>query len=124
MINLLGGNEKTVEAHNKAVGKKIKNAEINEKSFRLTFEDDSTLTFSDEGQSCCEYRHMNTDDDPKSLIGQIFRTGELADAPSMPCEYDVHEVQFLRIHTDQDILTISNHNEHNGYYGGFAIVCR
>ena len=37
-------------------------------------------------------------------------------------EYETHEVQFLEIKTSKGIFTMSTHNEHNGYYGGFAIV--
>ena len=33
-----------------------------------------------------------------------------------------HEVQFLEIKTDRGVLTMANHNEHNGWYGGFWIV--
>jgi len=33
-------------------------------------------------------------------------------------------VQFLTIITDNGTFTVSNHNIHNGYYGGFFIVER
>ena len=36
-------------------------------------------------------------------------------------EYEVHEVQFLKIRTSNGDITFETHNIHNGYYGGFYI---
>jgi hypothetical protein len=35
----------------------------------------------------------------------------------------VHEVAFLEVTTDRGVFQMKNHNEHNGYYGGFLIRC-
>lgn len=32
-----------------------------------------------------------------------------------------HEVAFVLIQTDNDSITLCTHNEHNGWYGGFAL---
>ena len=37
---------------------------------------------------------------------------------------DCHEVQFLEVKTSKGSFTMSSHNEHNGYYGGFSIEVR
>ena len=80
------------------------------------------ISLQDEGQSCCESRYMNTDDDLAYYIGATLTNIELADAPYEEDEYgSVHEVKFLRVITDRGVITVANHNEHNGYYGGFAI---
>ena len=46
---------------------------------------------------------------------------EIKEAPSIPTEYDEHEVQFLEVLTSKGGFTMASHNEHNGYYGGFLI---
>lgn len=33
----------------------------------------------------------------------------------------MHEVQFLHVKTSKGSFAVSNHNEHNGYYGGFNV---
>ena len=62
---------------------------------------------------------MRTDDDLGYYIGSTLTGAEISDAPSVPNEYgEEHEIQFLRISTSRGVFTVSNHNEHNGYYGG------
>jgi hypothetical protein len=48
----------------------------------------------------------------------------LMDVDNRPHDYDVHEVQFLIVDTDKGSFTCESHNVHNGYYGGFLVVCR
>lgn len=89
----------------------------------LEFEDGTGLMIWDNGQSCCEARYMTTDDDLPYYVGSEFRGAEVRDAESREDEYgDVHELQFLLIHTGLGTFTIETHNEHNGYYGGFWLV--
>lgn len=123
MLNHLAGNEETVEAYKAALEKKITNAVLSDNELVLTFEDSSRLRFFDDGQSCCESRYMVTDDDLSDLVGHTFIGAELKEAPDAEGG-EVHEVQFLEIRTDANSVVLSNHNEHNGYYGGFAVVCR
>ena len=82
------------------------------------------IDLGDEGQSCCEHRYMTTDDELGYLVGARLVDIFTAEAPDGPHEYDVHEVEFLKIVTDMGTATFENHNEHNGYYGGFNIVAR
>jgi len=125
IIRSLGENEETVKAVHSSLGKKISSAALVDEKFKLNFEDGTELTFSDEGQSCCEHRYMTTSDDLNSIAGAKFVDVELRDAPSVPDEYgEAHEVQFLVVGTDKGNVTIETHNEHNGYYGGFYICAR
>jgi hypothetical protein len=65
---------------------------------------------------------MRTDDDLKEHIGGKLLRVALKDAPPVEEGGNVHEVQFLEIETTKGIFTMSNHNQHNGYYGGFYVV--
>ena len=107
----------------KYIGKRIRSAEIKgEQELRIIFDDGTGIMLTDDGQSCCERRYMHTDDDLNSIAGHELRRIELKDGPTKEDAYgDSHEQQFLEIGTDQGFVTIVNHNEHNGYYGGFAI---
>lgn len=90
---------------------------------RLTFADGTTIAIWDNGQSCCEARYMRTDDDVQSLVGHELRRIEVKPADDIhDGSGDVHEVCFVEIGTDDGFITISNHNEHNGYYGGFGLT--
>lgn len=65
---------------------------------------------------------MQTDDDLAYYVGAELRNVEIKDGPTEDGEYgDTHEIQFLVVTTDKGEFTLSNHVEHNGYYGGFAI---
>lgn len=124
MIERLGGNQESVEAFKAGVGKTIADVTLDNESLTLRFTDGSGICFYDNGQSCCESRYMRTDDNLKDFIGATFDNAAIKDAPSIPHEYGDHEVQFLEIQTSKGHLTMSSHNEHNGYYGGFSIVVR
>jgi len=94
-----------------------------EDMLRITFDDGSKIALYDNGQSCCETRYMRTDDDLTHHIGATLVGGEIRDAPDIVEDGgdEAHEVQFLLITTSRGVITLSNHNEHNGYYGGFAL---
>jgi hypothetical protein len=124
MIQMLGGNKETVEAHLKAQGKSISEISFSDEKLVLKFTDGTGIKIFDDGQSCCESRYMTTDDDIQSFVGAKFLNAELRDAPNIPDDYGDHEVQFLLINTDKGTFTMESHNEHNGYYGGFGIVIR
>ena len=105
-----------------AVGHIITAVRLADNVLRIGLDDGSVLSLQDDGQSCCEARYMRTDDDLSSFVGATLIDVELADAPPVEGDYDVHEVQFLNVKTSKGVLALSNHNEHNGYYGGFAIT--
>ena len=125
MINMLSGNEETVNTFKAAVGKEISEMEIKDNELIIGFTDGKKIKIFDNGQSCCESRYMSTDDDLKYYVGAKLTGGELADGPEATGEYgECHEQQFLKIETSKGVFTIVNHNEHNGYYGGFSVEVR
>lgn len=124
------GQEKSAEAFNACVGKTITALELRDKyedgehfdGLYFTFEDGSRMKLSDEGQDCCEFRYMQTDDELPYFVGSKLVGVEVADGPDIGSgEDDAHETAFLRVTTDRGVFTIVTHNENNGYYGGFAV---
>lgn len=120
MLHYLGGGSK--HSADEYYGKTIAAAEIKDNRLRIGFGDGKTIEIWDDGQSCCESRYMSTDDDPASLVGQTLTRIETKDAPNLPDEYGEHEQVFIEVGTDKGFITIANHNEHNGYYGGFGLT--
>jgi len=124
MLKMLGGNSESVSAITSVLNKKIDRVYVgDDDSLHFEFECGTKFKIFDDVQSCCESRYMRTDDDLKEFSGSIFLSAELKYAPSIECEYGDHEIQFLEIKTDKGSFVCSSHNEHNGYYGGFGIVC-
>ena len=121
MLNFLGGNEETVSAIKASIGNTITSIALDEKSIVIGLSNGTKLKLWDDGQSCCESRYMSCDDDLQSFIGDKLVDIELKDAPNIEDEYGEHQVQFLDIITDKSRFQIANHNEHNGWYGGFSI---
>lgn len=122
MLGMLSGNDDSVAAFIGAVGKTIAALRLgDDDALHFEFIDGSKMKLSDEGQSCCERRYMRTDDNLADYVGAKLLGAEIKEAPSIPTEYDEHEVQFLEVQTDRGVFTMASHNEHNGYYGGFLI---
>jgi hypothetical protein len=128
MIAMLGGNRESAEAMQAALGKEITALRLDDgdrdNALHFTFSDGSGLRLFDDGQSCCESRYMRTDDDLSAFVGATLVSAEVRDVPKVPSEDeygDEHEVQFLIVTTSKGAFTMASHNEHNGYYGGFAI---
>ena len=130
MLARLSSNAETVEAVTSSYGKRIKAIRLNKdaepEELLITFEDDTTLVITDNGQSCCETRYMSCDDDMQYHVGAQLVKMEIADAPNQnePDSCGEHEVQFLKVDTTKGGFTLQTHNEHNGYYGGFAIEAK
>lgn len=122
MLQSLGGNSDTVAAVKASIGKEIRIAKVVSNHLLLLFTDGSRLDLWDNGQSCCEYRHMETDKDLSYFAGATLLNLELTDAPKIEAGGEEHEIQFLDVHTSKGMFQCVNHNEHNGYYGGFAVV--
>jgi hypothetical protein len=123
MINMLGGNRESVAAVQAAMGKTITALSLTDDQLRFEFEDGSRLRLWDNGQSCCESRYMQTDDDLPYYIGAKFVSAEVRDGGSTEDEWgERHEIQFLVVTTDRGTFSMASHNEHNGYYGGFWIT--
>ncbi len=125
-------NPEEIALYENIIGKAITKVENDVESVSLWF-NDIGIKLRDNGQSCCEHRFMSTDDNPQSMVGQELREIEIADGPNLNDESysllkgkdtasdEPHDTQFLKIKTDQQTITFVNHNEHNGYYGGFSI---
>lgn len=113
LVGILCGNEETIEAIKSSLNIKILSVELvaNKKN----------LIMWDDGQSCCEYRYMVCDDDLTHFENSTLLDITLENAPDVETEYDVHEIQFLHVKTSRGSFTVSSHNKHNGYYGGFRI---
>lgn len=125
MISILGGNEESVNAIKQAVGQTIESLNLDEESneLRFGFTGGYKIALFDDGQSCCEHRYMRTDDDLTEFVGAKFLGARVEDAePAPEDEYGgVDEIQLLVIETDRGNFVMTNHNDHNGYYGGFSI---
>jgi hypothetical protein len=105
-----------------SVGKEIAGVTLLDSKLHFVFTDKTEVYVTDSGQDCCETRYMTTDDDLNSFVGTKLLGLEVKAAPDMDGADDVHEVQFLEIQTNKGVFTMANHNEHNGYYGGFYIT--
>ena len=122
IVHYLGGGSENDAA--KYIGKAITGAVIKDDRLNVDFEDGTKISIWDNGQSCCESRYMTTDDDVAVLVG-----GELVNIEAKPgidmkeSEYDdEHETVFVEVQTDKGFITVVNHNQHNGYYGGFGLT--
>ena len=104
-------------------GLKITSAEIVDNRLKLSFDNGKNIAIWDNGQSCCESRYMTTDDNVQSLVGAHLKGIMTKAGPDEPDEYgECHEQVFVEIQTDTGFVTIVNHNQHNGYYGGFGLT--
>jgi hypothetical protein len=127
-LQILGGYGDTARIVSDAMGKTIVDVQIcntddtEEDSLRFRFADGSGIKLLDGGQSCCETRYMHTDDKLEDFVGAVLQNIEIQDGPEKMLDYDVQESQFLVVTTSKGVFTVVNYNEHNGYYGGFAII--
>lgn len=105
------------------IGKVIASAAMEDDANRMAlhFTNGDTLYLFDDGQTCCEKRYMVCDDDLRHLEGSTFLGVDLADGPDLETGDDSHEQQFMNVLTSSGVVTVSNHNEHNGFYGGFSV---
>jgi hypothetical protein len=116
-----------VEVINNAIGRTIRKVEIDpsdENKIRIDFEEGPSLLLHDIGD-CCSVHYFRTDDDLGSLVGKTFGGIVERDCPDpipKKSKYDdEHEIQFLVLRHTLGEVVFSNHNEHNGDYGGFCI---
>ena len=117
---LSGGSKHGAEEY---YGRTVADAKLDDNRLKLRFTDGTRVDLWDNGQSCCENRYMTTDDDLKSLIGGRLTRIEAKSGGDVDYGHeDVHETVFVEIGTDKAFVTLCNHNEHNGYYGGFALT--
>ena len=107
----------------KYFGQKILSASINDNRLKLALSNGKNIEIWDDGQSCCEVRYIQTDDDVSDLVGNVLTRIKTKEAPNVSDEdTEVHEIVFVEIGTDKSSITLVSHNEHNGYYGGFDLT--
>lgn len=135
MIQMLSGNEESVNALQSSLGKTIKTVKLtkDKDELQFTFTDKTVLTLYDSAQSCCERRYLSCDDNLKPFKGSTLIGVDLVEAKSEEIallekdgDYhgEDHEVMFLKIKTSEGVFTVCSHDEHNGYYGGIIIQAR
>ncbi len=127
MIKMLGGNADSVAAFESGLNKQIVALYLGtDDALHFIFSGGHRMKLYDAGQSCCENRYMRTDDDLSYYVGATLLGATVEDAPEGSAgddiSHEVHEVQFLHVKTSKGTFTMSTHNEHNGYYGGFYVV--
>ena len=129
MISVLRGNSESADVFQWAIGKTIASIELDPEynagdgGLKIAFADLSGIVLFDDARSCSENRYMHTDEDLQSFVGAQLIGAEVRDAPDQEDEYGYHKIQFLLVHTDLGTFTVETHNEHNGYYDGFSLVC-
>ncbi len=123
MLFMLGGGSK--HSSEEYVGKEINDAFIRDNKLHVHFTSGHKICIYDDGQSCCEARYMTCDDTISDLIDGTLISIQVQDGPSLkkdePYSED-HDQQFLVVQSTKGTITIANHNEHNGYYGGFGMT--
>lgn len=119
IIHYLSGGSK--HSASEYYGKKIVSAKMENEQIRLELDDGVSICIWDNGQACCESRYMTTDDDVQSPVGHKLIRIEAKDGPNLEGSEE-HESCFVEIGTDDGFVTIVNHVEHNGYYGGFGLT--
>lgn len=117
--NLLSESEHNAD---KYYGKKITDCFLKDDRLSIYFDDGKKIQIWDNGQSCCESRYITCDDNPKDLIGNKLVKIEPKEGPEIKNNYETHEQVFIEIATDKGFITMTTHNEHNGYYGGFGLT--
>jgi hypothetical protein len=129
MINALSGGDAWAALRD-AIGKTIASVAMakrgeekwSEDCIELRFSDGSGVRVWDDGQSCCEARYMNCDDDLACHAGATLMDAAIKEGPTATGEYgDEHEIEFFELATSKGVISVANHNEHNGYYGGFSL---
>jgi len=120
-FGLTGGFDEDAAAFAANIGKTVTAALVAENVLLMKFNDGSEMTVKDIADICCEKRYMVCDDDLSKFTGAKLLGGDLRTVDQSMSEDQAHEIQFLIIKTSAGEFTVSNHNEHNGYYSGFGL---
>lgn len=129
LVHMLSNNKETLAAIEASEGKIIQELKIDPEAngedgeLVFVFADTTKLRVFDGGRSCCESRYLTCDDDLDGFIGATLDGFDVREGPEVQSD-EVHETGFLIVATSKGEFTVITHNEHNGYYGGFALVAR
>jgi hypothetical protein len=116
---LAGGSE---ESPDKYYGLTIADAKVSDSELSITFDNGVSIKIWDDGQSCCEERFITCDDNASQLVGGKLVEISSSESKYQEDDYETHETCFVTVKTDQDLITMTTHNIHNGYYGGFGLT--
>lgn len=116
--HLSGGTDKSASDF---YGRQVIGASVSDECLQLDFSDGTSMLLTDEGQCCCEARYITCDDNPSDLVGGVLTNIEVKESTCHDGDWEYHEMCFVEIATNLFSITICTHNEHNGYYGGFAL---
>ncbi len=106
----------------KFYGMRIEKASFDGGSILLDMGNDIVIEIYDDRQSCCEKRYLNVhSDELQTLGGDTLRSIGVKWTTQKDDAGDYHEVAFCEIRTEDNTVSFSTHNEHNGYYGGFDL---
>ena len=106
----------------KYYGQKILSASLDEEGLTLSLGNGKIIMLWDDQPICSERRYMSSDDDIQSLVGSTLTRVEARESPTDYDVWEVHETCFLEVGMNHGFITLVNHNEHNGYYGGFNVA--
>jgi hypothetical protein len=90
----------------------------------LTFADGTRLFLHDDGQSCCESRYITCDDGLETLVGGVLLNIQARPGPNLIQQDEYrgdHDTMFVEVQGSTGFVTLTTHNQHNGYYGGFDL---
>lgn len=129
LFGVNSGNTKSDIAFTKATNKTIKRAYLEDNKLKLDFTDGTGLMLYDDDHQCCEERWTSTDDDLDNFCDSKLYKVEVKEGPTVDdnetdkYETYYHDTAFLDVTTSKGVFTLVTHNSHNGYYGGFDLVC-
>jgi hypothetical protein len=103
-------------------GRRISAAHLDaDEGLFITLDDGTKVRLWDNAQKCCEHRYITCDDDLSKIIGGVLQRIEVKEVPDVETGYGAHEQLFVEVGTDECFITLTTHNEHNGFYSGFGL---
>ena len=118
-------NSEREAVRNPCVGKTITSVSLKDDLLKMSFDDNTEMVLWDDTLGCCEVRHTSSDDELTYYVGSKLLGIEIADVRNgQPGSQGQMDILFLNVTTSKGVFTLQNHNDHNGYYGGFTVVFR
>ena len=101
--------------------------------YAITLDDGSAvqMLIHSEQQCCEKYGYLMSNDNLSEFIGADLLDVKTVDTPAKAGGYLTYDADnnglctvFVNIETSRGTLQFTAYNEHNGYYGGFAVQAR
>lgn len=99
----------------------IVSAELDENKLTLYFRDGDPVSVSDKRNAVSERRFITCDDDLRSFVGSRLLSISIKYGPTFAMSKGDSETAFVEVLTTSGAITLTTHNEHNGFYGGFDL---